>query len=118
MTFKPSHAEQAFVWVWLPNTDEPVVAGRIHQQGNLHYFTYGVSLLHVQFTLSKNVLQAQLIAYARIPSVVNTGLSTRGFALFTDVTTLIEVSVRPRARMDRAVVDYSMKQCKLRYRIS
>lgn len=43
MTSKPFQAKQAFVWVWLPNADKPVVAGRIHQQGNLHYFTYGRS---------------------------------------------------------------------------
>ena len=43
MTSKLTPAEQAFVWVWLPNADQPVVAGRIHQQGNLHYFTYGRS---------------------------------------------------------------------------
>ena len=43
MTSRPSPAEQAFVWVWLPDNSEPVVAGRVHKQGNLHYFTYGRS---------------------------------------------------------------------------
>ena len=43
MTSKLSPAEQAFVWVWLPDISEPVVAGRIHKRDNLHYFTYGRS---------------------------------------------------------------------------
>ena len=41
MTFKLKPADSAYVWVWLPNQTQPVVAGRIVKQGTLHYFTYG-----------------------------------------------------------------------------
>lgn len=41
MISEVTQAEQAYVWVWLPGATEPVVAGRIHKQGNLHHFTYG-----------------------------------------------------------------------------
>ena len=35
----------AFVWVWLPDSDEPVVAGQVRQVGDLHQFIYGRSYL-------------------------------------------------------------------------
>ena len=35
----------AFVWVWLPGTTEPVVAGRLDDDGRLTAFTYGRSYL-------------------------------------------------------------------------
>jgi serine/threonine-protein kinase HipA len=31
---------EAYVWVWLPKQIEPIVAGRIVKENNLHYFTY------------------------------------------------------------------------------
>jgi len=38
-----SSATEAFVWIWLPGTSVPVVAGRIEKHGPLHHFTYGRS---------------------------------------------------------------------------
>jgi serine/threonine-protein kinase HipA len=35
----------AFVWVWLPDATDPVVAGRIDQDGEVFNFTYGKSYL-------------------------------------------------------------------------
>lgn len=37
--------DTAFVWIWLPNETEPVVAGRLDQQGEEIVFTYGQSYL-------------------------------------------------------------------------
>jgi hypothetical protein len=34
---------EAFVWIWLPGSTEPVVAGRVEKHGTLHHFTYGRS---------------------------------------------------------------------------
>lgn len=42
MTSEPG---QAFVWVWLPETVEPVVAGRMDAIGEIFTFTYGQSYL-------------------------------------------------------------------------
>jgi len=42
MTSK-SDATEAFVWMWLPGATEPVVAGRLDQDGERLFFTYGVS---------------------------------------------------------------------------
>lgn len=39
----PARPDSAFVWVWLPDADEPVVAGRIDRTDRLHWFTYGSS---------------------------------------------------------------------------
>ncbi len=36
-------ASQAFVWIWLPGATEPVVAGRLDQDGGRLFFTYGAS---------------------------------------------------------------------------
>ena len=41
----PSKPEQAFVWVWLPGADTPVVAGRLRRLGNTYRFGYGESYL-------------------------------------------------------------------------
>lgn len=44
MTSKHEY-NQAFVWVWLPNATEPVVAGRLEADGNQLLFNYGKSYL-------------------------------------------------------------------------
>ncbi len=36
-------ANAAFVWIWLPEATEPVVAGRLDQDGERMLFTYGAS---------------------------------------------------------------------------
>jgi serine/threonine-protein kinase HipA len=40
-----SEPQRAFVWVWLPGADDPVVAGRLDTAGALITFTYGQSYL-------------------------------------------------------------------------
>lgn len=42
MTSK-ADATEAFVWMWLPEATEPVVAGRLDQDGDRLLFTYGAS---------------------------------------------------------------------------
>lgn len=37
--------DEAYVWVWLPEETEPVVAGRLHATGDLVNFNYGRSYL-------------------------------------------------------------------------
>jgi serine/threonine-protein kinase HipA len=41
----PSEPETAFVWIWLPDASEPVVAGRLDPVGPIVNFTYGRSYL-------------------------------------------------------------------------
>ncbi|QKK27307.1 type II toxin-antitoxin system HipA family toxin [Rhizobium hidalgonense] len=36
-------ATEAFVWMWLPDATEPAVAGRLDQDGERLFFTYGAS---------------------------------------------------------------------------
>lgn len=38
-------ATEAYVWIWLPDEVEPVVAGKLTQEGDLIYFNYGQSYL-------------------------------------------------------------------------
>lgn len=38
-------SEHAYTWVWLPGATEPVVAGRVSNQGTTHTFVYGQSYL-------------------------------------------------------------------------
>ena len=40
-----SPPREAFVWIWLPGKTAPVVAGRVHAEGNHFVFTYGRSYL-------------------------------------------------------------------------
>lgn len=44
MTSKP-HYSEAFVWIWLPGETEPVVAGKLSQEGQSLLFNYGKSYL-------------------------------------------------------------------------
>lgn len=41
-------AREAFVWIWLPATLEPVVAGRLVKEGQTYQFNYGRSYLDRQ----------------------------------------------------------------------
>lgn len=41
----PSPPGEAYVWIWLPTRHEPVVAGRLVRDGNIHLFNYGRSYL-------------------------------------------------------------------------
>ena len=34
---------EAYVWIWLPETTEPVVAGKLEADGNELLFNYGKS---------------------------------------------------------------------------
>jgi serine/threonine-protein kinase HipA len=40
-----SEPQQAFVWVWLPGSEDPIVAGRLDPVGPITAFTYGRSYL-------------------------------------------------------------------------
>ena len=40
-----SDDHDAYVWVWLPGRTEPVVAGRLYQEGARLAFNYGRSYL-------------------------------------------------------------------------
>lgn len=43
MMISKGEAKEAFVWIWLPGETEPVVAGRLDQDGDRLLFTYGAS---------------------------------------------------------------------------
>ena len=43
MTSDMADPDQAYVWIWLPDHTEPVVAGRLMRDGELLTFTYGTS---------------------------------------------------------------------------
>ena len=45
MTSEALPPREAFVWIWLPGRTEPVVAGRIHPDGERYIFNYGRSYL-------------------------------------------------------------------------
>ena len=45
MTSETLRPREAFVWIWLPGRTSPVVAGRVHQEGNRLAFTkLGITL--------------------------------------------------------------------------
>jgi serine/threonine-protein kinase HipA len=45
MISKVAQIKEAFVWIWLPGESEPVVAGRIEQDGQRYVFNYGARYL-------------------------------------------------------------------------
>ena len=42
---KRTALREAYVWIWLPGRTEPVVAGRLAREGDIHIFNYGRSYL-------------------------------------------------------------------------
>ena len=51
MTSKSNYT-QAYVWIWLPNATEPVVAGKLEQDGDNLLFAYGKSYLERKAAIS------------------------------------------------------------------
>lgn len=45
MTTSKHHNTEAYVWIWLPGSTEPVVAGKLESDGDLVHFNYGKSYL-------------------------------------------------------------------------
>lgn len=45
MSSKLPKYDEAYVWVWLPNATEPIVAGRLSAENGLVHFNYGKSYL-------------------------------------------------------------------------
>lgn len=45
MTSRLTQHKEAYVWIWLPGETQPVVAGRITQNGDTYSFNYGASYL-------------------------------------------------------------------------
>lgn len=45
MISKPEPAKEAYVWIWLPDKTDPVVAGRIEADGDQYVFNYAKSYL-------------------------------------------------------------------------
>ena len=43
---------EAYVWIWLPNATEPVVAGRLSRDGNQTVFNYGRSYLEREHAIA------------------------------------------------------------------
>jgi len=52
-----SNASQAFVWIWLPEKTEPIVAGQIHSIDGKYHFVYGRSYLEHQSAISLSPIE-------------------------------------------------------------
>ena len=55
-----SNASAAFVWVWLPGEVDPVVAGRLEQQGDRLLFTYGRSYRELSNAIALSPIELPL----------------------------------------------------------
>lgn len=60
-------SDSAYVWVWLPGANEPVVAGRIDRTGLSHSFTYGQSYLARPDSISLYLPELPLVRGAQRP---------------------------------------------------
>ncbi len=74
MTSKPRH-EEAYVWVWLPGSTMPVVAGRLARDGENLIFNYGRSYLELEGAIPLYLPELPLRAGAIAPEP---GLSIAG----------------------------------------
>ena len=60
MNSKTISEDEAFVWVWLPDAIEPVIAGRISKDGDQYLFNYGQSYLALDNAISLNARELPL----------------------------------------------------------
>ncbi|WP_299167952.1 type II toxin-antitoxin system HipA family toxin [uncultured Arthrobacter sp.] len=58
---------KAYVWVWLPGTQDPVVAGRIDETARSHSFTYGRSYVEREDSLPLYLPELPLIRGTQRP---------------------------------------------------
>lgn len=72
-TFQPS--QEAYVWIWLPNDIDPIVAGKLELQGEIITFIYGQSYLNRKDAISLFEKELPLIPGIILPK---TGLSIAG----------------------------------------
>ena len=64
--------ETAFVWIWLPDATEPVVAGRVDQVGESLVFRYGRTYLEREGRISIYEPELPLVAGEQLPQVGTT----------------------------------------------
>jgi serine/threonine-protein kinase HipA len=69
------HPKEAYVWIWLPEASEPVIAGRLEATGKLIDFNYGQSYLRRENAIPLYLPELPL-ASGRIPPL--SGLSIAG----------------------------------------
>jgi serine/threonine-protein kinase HipA len=55
-----SNASQAFVWIWLPQETQPIVAGKINLIEGKYHFVYGRSYLEHQQAISLSPIELPL----------------------------------------------------------
>lgn len=66
MTTSNPEYSQAFVWIWLPNETQPVVAGKLTVEGQSLFFNYGKSYLELDKAIS--IYEAELpLKSGRLP---------------------------------------------------
>jgi len=58
---------EAYVWIWLPGSADPVVAGRIERDGDLFIFNYGQSYLSLQNAIAIYDVELPLQRGAIVP---------------------------------------------------
>jgi len=68
---KKTSATQAFVWIWLPENNEPIVAGRIDQHGETFSFTYGKNYLQEKQAIPLSPFELPLQAGPFFPEGMN-----------------------------------------------
>ena len=66
MTSEP--AREAYVWIWLPEAEAPVVAGRLQASGDVLVFNYGRSYLQRQDRIPLYLPELPLQAGAQFPA--------------------------------------------------
>ncbi|HPY39799.1 MAG TPA: HipA domain-containing protein [Thiolinea sp.] len=66
------NAEQAYVWIWLPKQTQPVLAGQVKKQGQLHQFVYSRHYRKLADAIALSPLELPLQAGTLTPQGMNT----------------------------------------------
>ena len=60
MTTSNQNYKEAYVWIWLPGKNEPVVAGKLEVDGKYITFNYGKSYLERDIVTGKQIGRAHV----------------------------------------------------------
>ena len=71
MISKYKNAEQDFVWIWLPKSTKPIVAGNIQKKNNVYHFIYGKSYLQRSDAIPLSPFELPLQSGSFAPTGIN-----------------------------------------------
>lgn len=63
--------KEAYIWIWLPSSVEPIVCGKLEKHKGKYYFVYGKSYLSNKNAISLSPVELELSETVYAPVGIN-----------------------------------------------